>query len=326
MGKRVEGIPTKNMSREEWLDVRSQMTGIGGSEAGIILGLNEYKSPVRLFYEKVGLWEPSNDDNIHAFMGRFLENSIIRLWQHYGGSDKATMHNFDIGHRPNRSRHRNYLIRNPQFPFLFGNIDNEILQKDGKRKRGVLEIKTISGYVADKWEAGVPPYYIAQIQLYMLVTGYDYSEIVLLRDGKYLEVLPIPASDSIQNRILEDCHAFIERVQAAKTALKGVKNRNERLQVATEFEPPADASMDCAKFYSERHKEKAAEIEQEIPQDMFEKAVRYEQLKGEIGEKEKEKQLVENQIKEYMGGNGIAKLKWEDGYITWRSRFTVKFK
>lgn len=55
--------------------------------------------------------------------------------------------------------------------------------------RGVLEIKTISGYNADKWEGGIPPYYIAQIQLYMLVLGYDYGQFAFLKDGRHMDVL-----------------------------------------------------------------------------------------------------------------------------------------
>lgn len=38
------------VSHEDWLRLRK--TGIGGSDAGAICGLNPYSSPVRVFVEK----------------------------------------------------------------------------------------------------------------------------------------------------------------------------------------------------------------------------------------------------------------------------------
>ena len=43
-------------NRKNWLDVRAQ--GIGGSDAGAILGLNKYKGPMAVYLEKTGQVEP----------------------------------------------------------------------------------------------------------------------------------------------------------------------------------------------------------------------------------------------------------------------------
>ena len=43
-------ISTKGMTREEWLKLRK--TGIGGSDAGAICGLNPYSSPVKIYQDK----------------------------------------------------------------------------------------------------------------------------------------------------------------------------------------------------------------------------------------------------------------------------------
>ena len=42
---------TKDMTREEWLEARK--SGIGGSDAASVLGLNPYKSSVSVFMEKL---------------------------------------------------------------------------------------------------------------------------------------------------------------------------------------------------------------------------------------------------------------------------------
>ena len=43
-------ISTLNMPREEWLKLRK--TGIGGSDAGAICGLNPYSSPMKVYRDK----------------------------------------------------------------------------------------------------------------------------------------------------------------------------------------------------------------------------------------------------------------------------------
>ena len=43
-------IPVGNMGREEWLRLRR--TGIGGSDAGAVCGLNPYSSPVKVYHDK----------------------------------------------------------------------------------------------------------------------------------------------------------------------------------------------------------------------------------------------------------------------------------
>ena len=72
----------------------------------------------------------------------------------------------------------------------------------------MFEIKTISGYNADKWEGGIPPYYIAQIQLYMLVLGYAYGQFAFLKDGRHMDVFTVEANEDIQATILNEAEIF----------------------------------------------------------------------------------------------------------------------
>ena len=45
-------IPISKMDKGEWLALRK--TGIGGSDAGAVCGLNPYSSPMEVFYDKTG--------------------------------------------------------------------------------------------------------------------------------------------------------------------------------------------------------------------------------------------------------------------------------
>ena len=49
-------LNTKEISHEQWLDVRKR--SIGGSEAGALLGMNPYASPLTLYLDKKDLSKP----------------------------------------------------------------------------------------------------------------------------------------------------------------------------------------------------------------------------------------------------------------------------
>ena len=50
----VPAINTQRMSRKEWQEFRSSYKLLGGSELGTVIGLDEYKSPLALWREKIG--------------------------------------------------------------------------------------------------------------------------------------------------------------------------------------------------------------------------------------------------------------------------------
>ncbi len=68
-------VPTLGLSREEWLKMRK--TGIGGSDAGAICGLNPYSSPMSVYQDKI-TDEISQEDNEAMRQGRDLEDYVAR--------------------------------------------------------------------------------------------------------------------------------------------------------------------------------------------------------------------------------------------------------
>lgn len=63
-------IDTNNLSYEQWLEYRK--TGIGGSDASVVCGINKYKSPVELWLEKTGQL-PYQEAGEAAYWGTQLE-------------------------------------------------------------------------------------------------------------------------------------------------------------------------------------------------------------------------------------------------------------
>ena len=69
-------------THEEWLDNR--LKGIGGSDAGSVLGMNKYKSAYALWCEKTGRIH-KNIDNERMRFGRDAEAYVARRWEEETG-------------------------------------------------------------------------------------------------------------------------------------------------------------------------------------------------------------------------------------------------
>lgn len=68
--------------REEWLKLRAKT--VGSSEIGVICGLSNYSSPLKLWREKTGRDKPQ-DDNDFLWLGRKLEPVVGELFERKTG-------------------------------------------------------------------------------------------------------------------------------------------------------------------------------------------------------------------------------------------------
>lgn len=151
----------KCTSQKEWLDARK--SGIGGSDASCIVGMNPWRSSEELWEEKVGLRETADISNVDAVQyGHEAEGSLRQLF-------RLDFPEFKVYYRNHE------LLRNNHFPWMQASLDGELTDPEGRK--GVLEIKTTSilqSMQREKWSDRVPDNYFAQIMHYLLVTGYDF--------------------------------------------------------------------------------------------------------------------------------------------------------
>lgn len=149
-----------------WL--KSRKAGVGGSDMSTILGLNAFKTPYELWLEKTGRVEPEDISDKWAIVkGNALENELRKRFraQHpemlvTDGTDKQFI-----------SREK---------PYLRASLDGILQREDGSF--GILEIKTAGSRRAGDWhdEDGnlrIPPYYLAQVEFYALVTGWTWGYV-----------------------------------------------------------------------------------------------------------------------------------------------------
>ena len=203
---------------ERWHDFR--LTGIGASEVRTVLYADDYSDPLVLYYQKLGL-KKSIRDNEAMFHGRNLEEYIAKCWEGWDGKKDDFnvpnyINNINNGIVVRRCKKLNAIIQNKKYKWLFANIDREINKSGGfslitgepLNKRGVLEIKTTEGFAASKWEGGIDPSYLTQLNTALLLLEAVYGELAVLKNGRYLDVFPFEKNKDICDLIIDQTHKF----------------------------------------------------------------------------------------------------------------------
>lgn len=150
-------------TREAWLKAR---TGIGGSDASAILGLNPYKNNADVWMEKTGRAVPEDiSGKPYVKYGIEAEEYLTAL--------------FALDH-PQYEVRANKTFRvyyHPEHRFIAGTLDGELTEKETGRP-GILEIKTteiLNSMHREKWNDKVPDNYYVQCLHYLLATGWDFA-------------------------------------------------------------------------------------------------------------------------------------------------------
>lgn len=201
---------TLNMSHEEWLAARKQ--GLGGSDAGTVLGFNKYKSPFELYQEKIGAYEP-HVDNDAVYFGNALEDFVAQEFAKRTGK---------------KVRRMNKILVHPEHEFMNANLDRVIVGE-----KAILECKTASEYLREAWEGeDIPASYLCQVHHYLAVTGYEKAYIAVLiggnkfvwkeveRDEEFIQILIEREKDFWENHVLAQNPPPIDGSDAASNFLK----------------------------------------------------------------------------------------------------------
>lgn len=156
------------MTNEEraWLEARK--SGIGGSDAACVVGMNPWKSNVDLWREKVGLSVPEDiSDKPAVKYGKAAEAHLRAL--------------FELDHPECIVDYDQYgMIANDlSRPWLFATLDGDITCG---QEKGVLEVKTTEIQRSldwSKWDNRVPDNYYVQVLHQLLATGYDFAVLLV---------------------------------------------------------------------------------------------------------------------------------------------------
>lgn len=167
---------TTQLSREEWLQIRS--TGIGSSDAAAAIGLSSYKCSLSLWLEKTGRQPPEDLSEKEAVVwGTVMEPVLAKMYAERTGR---------------KVRRVNAVLQHPEHPFMLANLDREVITESGT---GVLEIKTAGFYSAQQWEDGVPVAYQCQVLHQLAVTGHVWADVAVLIAGQEFRIYRIERDD-----------------------------------------------------------------------------------------------------------------------------------
>lgn len=160
--------------RDAWLAKRQ--AGIGGSDAGAIMGDNAWKSPYQLWLEKTGQVEPADLSDKESVQWGIKQEPLV-----------AEEFEARTGKRVRRAG----MLQSVTEPWLLADVDRLIVGE----KAG-LEIKTTNAFSRKEWdEDNLPDSYYWQCQHYMLVTGLPLWYIAVLIGGQHFRYKEIPRND-----------------------------------------------------------------------------------------------------------------------------------
>lgn len=258
-------ISTVSMSRDDWLMHRK--SGIGGSDAGAICGLNPYASPMSVYLDKTGDGLP-DQDNEAMRQGRDLEEYVARRFCEASGL---------------KVRRSNRMYFSRENPFMLADVDRLIIGEDAG-----LECKTASAYSADKWKDGqIPPHYLIQCIHYMAVTGKKAWYIAVVILGQDFRYYRIDRDEEMVRNLISIEKDFWEN------------------HILTRTMPEPDGSKACDEVleqYFRLSKKGSA-----IPLIGFDdKLKRREEIISLIGKLEQEQKQIEQEVKLYMEDNEMA--------------------
>ncbi|MCL2751080.1 MAG: YqaJ viral recombinase family protein [Coriobacteriia bacterium] len=200
----VSAMSTLDMSRDQWLNARR--SGLGGSDAAAIVGLDKYSTPYTVWADKTGKL-PEQPENERMRLGKHLEPYLATRFTELTGK---------------RVRRRNAVLTSLKYPWALANIDYEVVGE----KAG-LEIKTTNILNLRQYKGGeYPDNFYAQCCHYMAVTGYQ---------KWYLIVLVLGSADK----------PYIYEIERDEDEIKALMDAEEAFwnnHVLADVPPPVDGS------------------------------------------------------------------------------------
>lgn len=270
-------VSTLGLSREEWLQYRTQ--GIGGSDVSIIAGVNPFKSIHQLWLEKTGQIKPEETESEYAHFGTLLEPLVRKEFTARTGI---------------KVRSKNMLLQSSESPFMYADLDG-VIYENGELV--IFEAKTASAYKQEVWENGIPLEYLLQIQHYMAVTGAKKTYIAALVGGNHFFWHEVIRDEELIEKIIAMEKYFWEH------------------HVLGGIEPVPDGSDATTTYLNEKFAVSNG-LTVELPEEVLPICADYENLSQKIKELETAKNAAGNQIKNYMkeyevGIAGDRKIIWK---------------
>ena len=144
--------------------LKDRQSGFGGSDAASVLGVNPFMTALELYESKIYEITEVGKPTPQMERGNVLEPVAADRYVLKSGRE--------IVEREQK--------RHPDYPFMIGNVDREIIGGEGVDSPGILEIKCPGLEIMAKVKAhGLEDYMMVQLQHYLAVYGYSWGSFSL---------------------------------------------------------------------------------------------------------------------------------------------------
>jgi len=168
---------------------------IGGSDAAAAIGINPYKTPLDLYFEKTGQAEPF-EGNERTYWGSVLEQPVANRLSEETGLKLR--------------RHSQTLIA-ANHPFMGCHLDFKVTGEPI-----VVEIKTGGFFTRKDWGSSgsdeIPDQYLTQVHHQMICSGYDKALVGVLLGGQEFRHYEIGLDKSLAQILIEKEADFWQHV------------------------------------------------------------------------------------------------------------------
>ena len=250
-------------SKEEWLALRKKL-GVGGSDAGAVIGFNPYKSAYTLWAEKTGRISEF-EGNLITEVGSYLEEFVAKLFERETGK---------------KVRRKNKMLVNTDYPWAFADVDRLVVGE-----KALLEIKTTNSFpIMKQARSGeFPEQYYSQCVHYLAVSGLEKAYLAVLIGCRDFKIFELERDEGEISALMTAEADFWDKVQK-------------------DVPPPADGASSTSDTISAIYPESNGDTvnlmayENDLKQYMT-----YSSL---IKDVEKQRDEVANRIKAFMGESG----------------------
>lgn len=167
--------PLGVFENEKWHEMRK--TGFGGSDAGIVEGVNKYENLTTLVMKKLGMIPDQTISPEKQFMfdfGHVLEDALGYYFHNVTGWSVFADHN---------------MFRHPLYPWMIVDCDAFAIDSDGMKC--LLEFKTCSAQKISEWRTGIygkdglcpNPSYVSQMKHGLAVMNLDRGYWIVCNDN-----------------------------------------------------------------------------------------------------------------------------------------------
>ncbi len=228
--------------RSAWLEFRR--TGVGGSDAAALLGVEPNRGPHTIYLHKVGEGPPEDEVwNEPAYWGNKLEDIVAQEFETRVGL---------------KVYHPTHMLRSKQLPFMLATVDRWVVDPEGALEPTFLEIKTRSPFKRSLYADGaVEPKVYAQCQHYMVVAGVRRCHLAVLFGGQNFQWYVVERDDDYCANLVQVESDFWGRVVRRDPPPPDPKEVDRAGLDAATDEVPDAVELDPAEFEEliRKHKE-----------------------------------------------------------------------